>query len=185
MTEQSELQIGARLRAARQRQGLTVERVAQMSGLTKGFVSRVERDMTSPSVATLVTLCQTLSVPMGELFADPRSDLIRAEDAPTINLSGEGAREQLLTPRDESHLQLIRSTMPPGSHGGEGLYTLNAEVEVLHVLEGTVEIQFTNRVERLEAGDTITFSGREPHTWRNREETTAHVLWIIAPAAWH
>ena len=112
-------------------------------------------------------------------------DLVRAQDAPAINLSGEGAVERLLTPRDESHLQLVRSTMPPGSHGGTTLYTLNAEVEVLHVLDGEVEVEFTSRVERLGAGDTITFSGREPHTWRNPSTTDeAEAYWIIAPATW-
>jgi transcriptional regulator with XRE-family HTH domain len=59
-----ELRIGARLRDARQRQGLTIDQVAQSTGLTKGFISRIERDMTSPSVSTLVTVCAALSLPV-------------------------------------------------------------------------------------------------------------------------
>jgi len=63
--------IGSRIRAARQSQRLTIEHVADATGLTKGFLSRVERDLTSPSVASLVTLCQVLSISIGELFAVP------------------------------------------------------------------------------------------------------------------
>ncbi|MFC7766001.1 helix-turn-helix domain-containing protein [Leucobacter soli] len=53
--------IGAKLRASRQAQGLTLEQLATASGLTRGFISRVERDETVPSVPTLVQLCQALS----------------------------------------------------------------------------------------------------------------------------
>ena len=54
------LAIGSRIRAARHAQRLTIDQVADSTGLTKGFLSRVERDLTSPSVASLVTLCQVL-----------------------------------------------------------------------------------------------------------------------------
>jgi transcriptional regulator with XRE-family HTH domain len=62
--------IGPRLRETRMAQGLTIGNLAEATGLTKGFISRVERDETSPSVATLVNLCQVLSLPVG---ASPRN----------------------------------------------------------------------------------------------------------------
>ncbi|HWU33563.1 MAG TPA: helix-turn-helix domain-containing protein, partial [Marmoricola sp.] len=124
MTE-AVLRIGPRLRDARARQGLTIEQVAQITGLTKGFISRLERDMVSPSVATLVTICDALSLPMGDLFAAPKADLIRAKDAPLIPLTGEGVEERLLTPREQGRLQFVRSTIEPLANGGTELYTLN------------------------------------------------------------
>jgi transcriptional regulator with XRE-family HTH domain len=78
--------IGSRIRAARQSQRLTIEQVADATGLTKGFLSRVERDLTSPSVASLVTLCQVLSISIGDLFAAPETHLTKdrraAADSP-------------------------------------------------------------------------------------------------------
>jgi transcriptional regulator with XRE-family HTH domain len=179
------VRIGARLRAARQRQGLTIDQVAASAEVTKGFVSRIERDETSPSVATLVTICEVLSLPIGTLFEAPQTDVVRRADAPGIQLTGAGAQERLLTPRGQARLQLIRSVIEPGGTGGAELYTLNCEVEVVHVLEGTVDILFSSRTQRLGAGDTLTFSGREPHSWVNPDSTRgAEVLWVIAPASW-
>ncbi|GAA0360510.1 helix-turn-helix domain-containing protein [Actinoallomurus spadix] len=180
-----EPRIGARLRDARRRQGLTIDQVAQSTGLTKGFISRIERDVTSPSVATLVTVCAALSLPVGELFTAPKTDVIRKDVAPEIQLTGQGAEERLLTPRGQGRLQLIRSVMEPRSTGGDELYTLNCEVEVVHVLRGAVEVRFSDSAVLLAEGDTLTFSGREPHSWLNPDETAvAEALWVIAPASW-
>jgi transcriptional regulator with XRE-family HTH domain len=180
-----DLRIGARLRDARQRQGLTIDQVARSTGLTKGFISRIERDMTSPSVSTLVTVCAALSLPVGELFVAPKTDVVRGAEAPHIQLAGRGADERLLTPRGQARLQLVRSVIEPGGTGGEELYTLNCEVEVVHVLRGRLEVLFSRSAELLEAGDAMTFSGREPHTWHNPDTSeAAEVLWVIVPAPW-
>ena len=70
--------IGSRLRAARQAQQLTIDEVARITGLTKGFLSRVERDMTSPSVSSLITLCDVLSISVGSLFEAPDVQFVPA-----------------------------------------------------------------------------------------------------------
>lgn len=179
------LRIGARLRDARRRQGLTIDQVATGAEVTKGFISRIERDETSPSVATLITICEVLSLPVGSLFDAPQHDLVRAPEAPQIRLTGDGVEERLLTPRAQGRLQLVRSVIAPGGTGGAELYTLNCELEVLHVLAGTVEVGFSNDTHRLGPGDTLTFSGREPHTWSNPDPIrSAEVLWVISPAPW-
>jgi transcriptional regulator with XRE-family HTH domain len=180
-----DLRIGARLRDARRRQGLTIDQIAQSTGLTKGFISRIERDVTSPSVSSLVTVCAALSLPVGELFTAPKTDVVRRAQAPHIQLTGRGADERLLTPRGQARLQLVHSIIEPGGTGGEELYTLNCEVEVAHVLRGRLQVLFSRSAELLEAGDTMTFSGREPHTWHNPDaDEDAEVLWVIVPAPW-
>jgi transcriptional regulator with XRE-family HTH domain len=180
-----DLRIGARLRDARRRQGLTIDQIAQSTGLTKGFISRIERDVTSPSVSSLVTVCAALSLPVGELFTAPKTDVVRRAQAPHIQLTGRGADERLLTPRGQARLQLVHSIIEPGGTGGEELYTLNCEVEVAHVLRGRLQVLFSKSAELLEAGDTMTFSGREPHTWHNPDaDEDAEVLWVIVPAPW-
>ena len=81
--------IGSRLRAARQAQQLTIDEVARITGLTKGFLSRVERDMTSPSVSSLITLCDVLSISVGSLFEAPDVQFVPAGTGPRINLGGQ------------------------------------------------------------------------------------------------
>ena len=175
--------IGAKLRAARTAQGMSLAQVAETTGLSKGFLSRVERDETSPSVATLVQLCQVLSLPVGALFAEPEVQRVTYADAPRINLGGFGADERLMSPRSEQRVQLLRSELEPSAHGGSDLYTINCDVEVLHVLTGSLSVRFVDRSVTVHAGDALTFPGREPHTWRV-EQGPATVVWVLVPAPW-
>jgi transcriptional regulator with XRE-family HTH domain len=174
--------IGNRLRAARQARSLTIGRLAESTGLTKGFLSRVERDLTSPSVSTLVMICDVLDIPIGDLFTATDAQLVRAADAPHINLGGVDTLERLLSPRRDSRFQVIRSSVAPGGNGGDDLYTINADAELLHVIEGTVIVVFSDREISLTVGDSVTFDGREPHQWRT--ETGAELMWVLVPAAW-
>lgn len=176
--------IGPRLRAARRAQQLTIDEVAQITGLTKGFLSRVERDMTSPSVSSLISLCEVLSIPVGSLFEEPDVQLVLAGTGAKVNLGGVDTEERLLSPRTESRVQVIRSVIQTGGHGGEELYAVAADVDVLHVLRGELEVRFSDREWRLGAGDSLTFSGHEPHSWRVLTDDGAEVLWVLVPALW-
>lgn len=178
------VRIGAKLRASRLAQGLTVAQVAEASGLTRGFLSRVERDETSPSVSTLITICQVLSLPVGDLFETVESDLIRLDDAPLINMGGSDVVERMLTPRGQGRVQILRSVMQPGATGGDDPYTVNCDVEVLHIVSGELRLRLGNEWHELAAGDTMTFPGREPHTWRNESGTETVALWMLVPAPW-
>lgn len=175
--------IGSKIRAARHAQRLTIEQVAESTGLTKGFLSRVERDLTSPSVASLVTLCQVLSVSVGELFEQPETHVVRLTDAPRVSLGGEGIVERLVTSRSEKRLQVIRAVVEPRGKGENELYSVDCEVEVLHVVAGRFILIFANERFELDAGDSVTFPGREPHSWINPTDEETVVLWTLVPAA--
>lgn len=174
--------IGTKLRAARQVRGLTLDQVAQAAGLTKGFVSRLERDDVSPSVASLVSVCEVLGLRVGELFDPPRTAVIRAGEGKLINFGGEGAVERLVTPGTQTALEIIHSVIEPEGNGGEELYTLACDAECAYVLAGTVEVVLEHEVVTLTAGDAMTFPGNSPHTWRNPGPRACKVLWILAPA---
>lgn len=179
------VRIGSKLKAARTAHGYTLEQLASATGLTKGFLSRVERDETSPSVASLITLCEVMSIEVGSLFSMPEVALVRRGEAPAINLGGTGVTESLMTPRGQAKLQLVHSTIEPAGSGGKDLYTINCEVEVLYVLKGAVELRFSDRVQKLSTGDALTFAGGEPHTWVNASSTRpAEVIWVLVPAPW-
>jgi len=175
--------IGSRIRAARQSQRLTIEHVADATGLTKGFLSRVERDLTSPSVASLVTLCQVLSISIGDLFAVPETHLTRQGEGPRISLGGDGIVERLLTARSERRLQILSATIAPFGRGESELYAVDCDVDVLHIISGELTLVMTAESYDLKAGDTLSFSGREPHTWENRSATPVEALWVLVPAA--
>ncbi|MFZ1411949.1 MAG: helix-turn-helix domain-containing protein [Micropruina sp.] len=177
--------IGARLRAGRLRLGFTLEQIASVTGLNKGFISRIERDETSPSLSSLVGLCGALSMSVGTLFDAPALELVRREDAPVMDLTGESVDERLITPRGQGRVQIIRSRIEPGGTGGAELYTLNCEVRVAHVISGRLLLRFNNESIALGRGDTLTFGGREPHSWDNPQaDRSTDVMWVNSPASW-
>lgn len=176
------VRIGGRLRAARQVKGLTIDQVSVATGLSKGFISRVERDITSPSVATLVSICQVLTISVGSLFQGPDVVLVREGEGPRINLGGQHTEEHLHTSRTEPRVQVIHSRIEPGGNGGEELYTINAEIDVVYVLTGRIAVRFASGQVELGPGDTLTLPGSEPHTWNNVGDGVCEVLWILAPA---
>ena len=64
------MEIGKKIKALRVQKGLTQEELADRAELTKGFISQVERDLTSPSIATLVDILQCLGTDLKTFFHD-------------------------------------------------------------------------------------------------------------------
>lgn len=181
--------VGARLRAARLAQRRTVAEVAEASGLTKGFLSRLERDRATASVAALVRLCATLDLAVGSLFTPaPAGQVVRAGHYPPIAFGGHGLRESLLTPLGERRVAVIVSDLEPGGGSGDEPYGLAADVEVALVLAGEVELRFTGpgpapaETVVLAAGDAFTFDPARPHSFRAGTDGPARVLWVVSPA---
>jgi transcriptional regulator with XRE-family HTH domain len=175
--------IGPRIRAARTAAGLTLEAVAEAAGLTKSFVSRLERDQVSPSVASLVAVCDVVGLRVGELFEQPSTAVVRNGEGTAINFGGTRVEETLLTPGTQRDVQVIRSHILPGGHGGKDLYALDTQVEFVYVAQGRLLVVLEEDTVALAAGDALTFPGRTPHTWRNASATEpCDVLWVLAPA---
>jgi len=177
------VRIGARLRAARVARGLSIGTVAEASGLTKGFLSRLERDAASPSVASLVAVCDVIGLRVGALFDAPETALVRAGDGRLIEFGAESAEERLLTPGTQQQVEVIHSVIQGGGHGGVELYTLDCETEFAYVVGGHLELVLEDETVTLGRGDAMTFPGRTPQTWRNASATEpCEVLWVLSPA---
>lgn len=175
--------IGSRLRVARLTKGLTLGTVAAACGLTQGYLSKLERDQVSPSVASLVAICNAVGLRVGDLFEPPPSAIVRAGEGSQINFGAEKAREYVITPGDQTHMEVIQSQIEPGGTGGAAEYVLDCDIEFIFVIRGELEILLAGDVFSLGPGDAMTLRGREPHTWRNASETDGcDVLWVLAPA---
>ncbi|MFL5922292.1 MAG: helix-turn-helix domain-containing protein [Gaiellaceae bacterium] len=177
------LRIGARLRARRLERGLTIAEVAEQAGLTAGFISQLERDLTSASLSSLYRICAVLEIRVGTLVDDvPAGRLIRREEQTRRSLAMGNAEHLLLSSRDERRFHVTESHIPPGGSAGDEPYTLPADVELVYVLRGSLELRVGDETHVLDEGDTLTYSPREPHTWRNASEAEeAVVLWTALP----
>jgi transcriptional regulator with XRE-family HTH domain len=176
------VRLGARLRHAREASRLSLEEVAQRSGVTKSFLSRVERDITSPSIASLVGICDAVGLSVADLFQIPQTTLVRRRERAQMADLPKAADvvDTLITPAGERHVTVLESAVAAGGSGGSVLYTLPTECEVCFVLQGAVEVQVEDQSFELEAGDALTFGAAVPHTWRVTSDG-ARVLWILAP----
>lgn len=178
---QTALPIGRRLRRARLERGLTLDQVASAVGLTKSFLSQLERDGTSASVASLQRICQVLGIRIAELLEPPSHSLLRHANRTPVSFGGEGVLDYILTPPDERRLQVFETHIAPGGSAGDELWTAEIDVDLILVLDGELEILFEDRSLTLAAGDALSFSPREPHTWRNPSATDEAVV-VIASA---
>jgi transcriptional regulator with XRE-family HTH domain len=182
-TNGAPIRLGARIRHARELRRLSLGDVSDRTGLSRGFLSRVERDMTSPSVASLVAVCGAIALPLERLFATSTVSVVRASDRPAAALPGRAVADTLITPAHEPHVTVLETLAAPGGSGGEEHYTLPSECEVCYVLEGTIELEVDGDTFALARGDAVTFGAATPHTWRNPSATDeARVVWVIAPA---
>ena len=174
--------VGARVRSLRRERGLTIEQLAAATGLTKGFISQLERDRTAPSLSSIARICDALGVRLSHIFeTEPAPALVRKRDRAKLDTPF-ASENHLLSSRDESRFQAIESEIPPGSGAGEELYSLPGEVEFVYVLAGTLELRVGDERHVLEEGDTITYPLPKPHTWRNASDSEpVKVLWVSVP----
>jgi transcriptional regulator with XRE-family HTH domain len=177
-----EPRIGRRVRELRRARGLTAEELASRAGLTAGFISQLERDLTSVSLASLARICDVLGVTIGHVVdRSPRVTIFRREEQPVAEPGFEGQEHRLIVTRDH-RFNATRSRIAPGAGPGEGLYTLPADAELVYVLEGALEVQVSEETFLLESGDALTYSPRDPHTWRNpSSDEEADVMWFAIP----
>lgn len=179
----TELQLGTRIRALRQARRLTLRDVAERAGVTESFLSQVERDVTSPSIATVHRIAGALGLSIAQLFAeDPDPGrVVRREARRRIAYPGLGAVDEFLTSNLAGRLQVIMSTIDAGGGTGPEAYTHDSDEEVVVVLSGVLDLWVADEHYVLREGDAVTFPSRLPHWNANHGEAPATVLFCLTP----
>ncbi|MBO9395124.1 helix-turn-helix domain-containing protein [Shimia sp. R9_2] len=172
-----------RLRAARREQGLSLEAVAKLSGVSRSMVSQIERGESSPTIATLWNLTRALQVDFAGLLDEETADkidVLRDSDVPSFDNMG--------------HRCVIRILSPPEDVGGHEVYDIRFETggslksqphkrgaqEQLTVLEGAVRINSGTAEQELAAGDTARYAADVAHAI---EATQAARVFLIVKNA--
>lgn len=171
-------EVGARVRARRLGQGLSVRALAARGGLAASFVSTLERGAANPSASSLSRLAAALGTTMADLLgraaADP-SGLVPAGTGRRLGLGPLVEVEQVTV--GEALMDAEVWTLAPGAES-DGAYVHQGE-ELMHVLEGRIEIGLDAGPPRAAlAGDSLYFASDRPHRWRNPGPEPARVLWV-------
>ena len=177
------MKIGEKLRRLRLQKGLTQEELADRCELSKGFISQVERDLASPSIATLTDLLECLGSSLPNFFNDKApekiiytaQDMFVKEDEDTLH----GSITWLVADAQKNSMEPILVEMAEGGqtqmlppHDGE---------EFGFVLSGSIHILLGDKRYKLKAGDSFCIHPAAPHQLRNGGKTKAKVLWISTP----
>jgi transcriptional regulator with XRE-family HTH domain len=178
------MQLGRKIRDLRLRRGLTVQKLADATGLSKGFISQVENDRTSPSLASLRGLAAALRTSMAYLVVedDPTPHVVRVAKRPQLPAAANISRAELLSALPRRNLELLMLELPPGRLAGEQRHS-NPGEECLLCVEGRVRLLHGEQEWMIETGDSCHFDGRIPHSIENLDPAAARVLIAMMPAA--
>ena len=179
----TELQLGTRIRSLRQARHLTLRDVAERASVTESFLSQVERDVTSPSIATVHRIARALDLSIAQLFAEEGDTgrVVRREARRRVTYKGLKAVDEFLTSNMSGRLQVIMSTIEPGGGTGADPYTHDSDEEVVVVLDGVLDLWVGDEHYVLREGDAITFPSRLPHWNMNQGEVPVTVLFCLTP----
>lgn len=175
------LRIGDKLRRLRMENGLTQEELANRAYLTKGFISQLERDLTSPSIATLKSILDVLGVDLAEFFQDMPTPSVVARKKARV-LSSESTQEcaiYFLLPRAQG--RIMDPVMVRLQKGGRTVeHTPHEGEEFGLVLKGSVTLWFDDKPHRLNVGDCFYFKSSTRHWVENAGRGEAHLLWVVS-----
>lgn len=174
------MDIGKKLKELRVLKGLTQEELADRSELSKGFISQLERNLTSPSIATLMDILQCLGTSIGEFFNEaPDEQIVFGKNDYFEKIDTDCKNEiQWIIPNAQKNkmepilltLQAGGSTYPDDPHEGE---------EFGYVLQGTVSIHLGNRIYKVKKGESFYFTADKEHFLSSKSGTS--LLWVSSP----
>ena len=174
------LKIGAKLRELRIQRNLTQEELADRCELSKGFISQVERDLASPSIATLTDLLECLGSSLKEFFSDDSAEKVVYAPQDMFEKEEEDKKITWLVPdAQRNSMEPILLELQPGARSNE-LPPLESE-EFGYVLHGQVNLVAGKRTYRVRKGFSFCL---HPNTTHYLENTGAHpavILWISTP----
>lgn len=174
------MEIGAKIKQLRTRQGLTLEELASRCELTKGFLSQLERDLTSPSIATLADILEALGSSLSEFFSEEKEEqlVFRQEDF-FVDERDRCTIKWIVPNTQKNQMEPILIEIPEGGesfvsgpHSGE---------EFGYVISGAVSLVCGERKWIVRSGQTFYLDGSGSHKLCNEHKTTARVLWVSTP----
>lgn len=173
--------LGEKLRQLRSERNISQRDLARLAGLSPNSISLIERDETSPSVATLQSLATALNIRMSYFFEEesPATVLhIKSNARPKIESEGvtiEGMGKTL--PLQE--LEPFSITLAPKAGSGGERQVIHSGHEFVYCLQGKIEYVIDGKIYLLEVGDILIFEATLPHLWRNPFDAEAKFILVL------
>jgi transcriptional regulator with XRE-family HTH domain len=176
--------IGERVRALRAERGLTLDELAERSGVSRAMISRIERGESSATAQLLNRLCGGLGLTLSGLFARddaPTSPLSRRADQTIWRDPGTGYVRRRVSPAaTDGVLDLVDVMLPPGTNVTFDMPEFRGTDQLVYVLEGRLAMLLGDTPYDLGPGDCLHMRFETPHTFRN--ETSDEARYLVALA---
>lgn len=174
------MDIGKRIKELRLQNDLTLEALASRSELTKGFLSQVERNLTSPSISTLEDILEALGTTLSEFFHEESDERIvfRTQDF-FVDEQEQYTIEWVIPNAQKNEMEPILLTLKPQGKSHEMIS--HAGEEFGYVLKGAVTLVRGNKKYKVRAKETFYLNGKTGHYLYNHGNSDAVVLWITTP----
>ena len=175
------MNFGDNIKQLRIKNNLTQEELASRCDLSKGFISQIERDLTSPSIATLVDILESLGTTLKDFFSVTevktvfcRGDIFLQENK---NL-GYNIR-WLIPDAQKNMMQPILLELEP-SGKSENFPPHNGEV-FGYVIHGTITLMLGSKALKVKKGESFYYKPDQPYFIENKGKKNASVLWVATP----
>ena len=175
------MDIGGNIKKLRLQRGLTQEELAERCELTKGYISQLENDLASPSIATLVDMLSRLGVTPASFFSEEKEEKVVYTPQDYFISEAEGVEKVWIIPNSQDHeMEPVILILNEGATGGVRVPFEGEEIG--YVLEGRVRIETDKGVYKARRGESFYINGKRQHEIVNIHKGRSKILWITTPS---
>lgn len=181
----SELNLGKKLQMYRTARGMSIRELSDATGITSSMLSQIEHDQVNPSINSLKTIAEALSIPLFRFFQEDviTEPLVRSGHRKSIGRADHGndVFYELLTPNTLGTIEFCMMIIPPHSDSADSIHCHIGE-EVAYLLDGKmVDIVIEDMTYTLYKDDSIRIKPFASHVWQNKTDETVKVIFAINP----
>mgnify|MGYP006266446495 CR=1 FL=1 len=183
-----EVRVGEKIKALREKKGLSLKELADLTGFSTALLSQMENHLVSPSLGTIIKMARALSVRVGDFLGETEGEpytIVRKEERKKVSrfASKDGVKygysyESLGFEKKDRHMEPFIVTLEPATvktaktsvHDGE---------EFIFVLEGEMEVILGNHTDILYPGDSIYYDSTIPHRVQCHQDKITRILAVL------
>lgn len=174
------MEVGQKIKRLRLQMDLTLEELASRSELSKGFLSQVERDLTSPSIATLSDIVEALGVDLATFFSKEEAEkIVFKEDDYFIDDQEEYSIQWIVPNAQKNEMEPMIITIKP--EGKSQVVLPHEGQEFGYVLKGDIILKRNMQQHHLSKNQTFYVNGKHEHVLVNNSDEEAVILWVSNP----
>lgn len=174
------MQLGTKIKDMRLQLNLTQEELADRCELTKGYISQLENDLTSPSIATLGDILDALGSSFSEFFRDEKNEKVVFSENDYIEKESDGSVQNWLVPNAQKNLmEPLSVELAPHASTAEDVPHEGEEFGF--VLDGKITLTLGKKKYVCHKGESFYYSADRTHKISNESNTKARFIWISSP----